>query len=102
MHDLVLHFADGRIEGSGVDVIGRFTFEGTYDEAGGVTLVKQYIGRHRVTYHGRYDGEGTIFGEWSIPPLWRGPFALRPEHFEVAADTAIITIAATPPTQVSE
>ena len=41
-------------------------------------MVKQYLGRHQVFYQGTYDGEGTIFGEWSIPPLWSGKFALSP------------------------
>jgi hypothetical protein len=25
-----------------------------------------------------HDGEGTIHGNWSIPPFWAGKFALRP------------------------
>ena len=66
MHDLTLYFAAGRIDGAGRDMIGRFTFSGSYDNEGHVTLTKQYVGRHSVLYHGTYDGEGTIFGRWSI------------------------------------
>jgi hypothetical protein len=95
MRDLVMRFAAGRVEGSGTDVIGRFTFRGEYDAAGTVTLLKQYLGRHQVLYRGRYDGEGTIFGEWSIGELWRGPFALSPEDFTVSADAPILTVGAT-------
>ena len=40
--------------------------------------MKQYLGRHQVFYQGTYDGEGTIFGEWRIPPSWAGKFALSP------------------------
>jgi hypothetical protein len=78
MGPLVLRFVDGRIEGEGRDVVGPFTFEGDYDERGTIRMVKQYLGRHRVLYQGTYDGEGTIFGRWSIPPLGSGAFALSP------------------------
>jgi hypothetical protein len=97
MRDLVLRFSAGRIEGQGVDLIGPFTFRGEYDQTGCVVLVKQYLRRHQVLYRGHYDGEGTIFGEWSIGELWRGPFALSPDGFEVSADAPILTIAAVPP-----
>jgi hypothetical protein len=100
MRNLVLRFAEGRVDGRGVDVIGPFTFQGQYDAAGSVTLLKQYVGRHSVVYRGRYDGEGTIYGEWSISGAWRGPFALSPEDVEVPADTPILTIAAEPPIAV--
>jgi hypothetical protein len=93
MFDLTLQFDGGSITGEGYDCIGAFTFAGEYDEQGSVYLVKQYIGRHKVAYNGRYDGEGTIFGHWSIGEFWSGPFALRPEKFAVA-DAPILTIAA--------
>jgi hypothetical protein len=97
MSNLVLRFTAGQVNGRGADIIGPFTLQGQYDDAGTVTLLKQYVGRHSVLYRGRYDGEGTIFGEWSIPGGWRGPFALSPEDFEVPADTPILTIATEPP-----
>jgi hypothetical protein len=78
MGPLVLRFENGRIDGEGRDVIGPFTFEGEYDDGGAIRMVKQYLGRHQVFYQGTYDGEGTIFGQWSIPPLWSGSFALSP------------------------
>jgi hypothetical protein len=78
MRGLVLRFAGGAVEGEGRDVVGRFTFRGRYDDQGHVSMVKQYVGRHQVHYEGRYDGEGTIFGQWSIGELWRGKFALSP------------------------
>jgi hypothetical protein len=95
MHPLTLRFAGGRVEGEGADVIGRFTFRGEYDASGAVTLVKKYVGRHSVLYHGRYDGEGTILGEWSIGVV-RGPFALSPERFTVPEDAPILTVGARP------
>lgn len=97
MHDLTLHFAAGRVTGRGVDVIGPFTFAGEYDDRGHVALVKHYLGRHQVLYLGRYDGEGTIHGEWSIGEGWRGPFALSPEGHAADADAPILTVSAAPP-----
>lgn len=93
MRELTLHFADGEIEGRGVDVVGRFTFRGKYNDAGAVTLFKQYR-HHAVRYAGNYDGEGTIFGEWTIGAFWRGKFALSPERFTAPLDMAITDIAA--------
>jgi hypothetical protein len=83
MRDLVLTFDGGTVQGLGRDVIGRFTFEGTYDDRGNIRMVKQYLGKHQVLYEGTYDGEGTIFGRWSIGPLVSGPFALSPARGRV-------------------
>jgi hypothetical protein len=89
MLELVLYFDAGTLEGSGKDIVGRFTFTGAYDGAGRVRMIKQYLGRHQVLYEGHYDGEGTIHGEWSIGPLWRGPFALTPERGWLSPDAPI-------------
>jgi hypothetical protein len=91
MGPLVLRFHNGRIDGEGRDIIGPFTFTGEYDESGAVRMVKQYHGgrTHRVFYQGIYDGEGTIFGEWRIPPLWRGSFALSPAVGKPPTDAPI-------------
>ena len=91
MRDLMLRFSAGEVEGQGVDMVGPFSFHGTYDSAGVVTLVKKYR-RHDVHYQGKYDGEGTVFGEWSISEIWRGPFALTPEGFTAPADTPIVEV----------
>ncbi len=89
MGPLVLRFHDGIIEGEGRDVIGPFTFEGEYDPQGAIRMVKQYLGRHQVLYQGTYDGEGTIFGQWQIPPFWSGSFALSPVVGKAPADAPI-------------
>ena len=101
MHDLTLHFEGGRIDGGGRDIVGAFTFEGEYDDQGVVVLRKHYLGKHTVDYVGRYDGEGTIHGRWSIGDIWWGPFALSPAPFS-AADEPILTIKAVPPELVRE
>jgi hypothetical protein len=95
MSDLVLQFGDGLIEGEGIDIVGRFQFAGNYADDGTVTLVKYYR-RHDVLYQGAYDGEGTIFGQWTIDEFWRGRFALTPERRAIAAGTEIQEIVPTP------
>lgn len=91
MGPLMLRFEDGRIDGEGLDIIGPFTFTGEYDAQGTVRMVKQYHGRrtHQVLYNGSYDGEGTIFGQWHIPPGWTGSFALSPVRGNAPADVPI-------------
>jgi hypothetical protein len=84
MTDLVLHFEDGVITGAGEDIVGKFTFSGSYDGQGNLVMVKQYVDKHKVHYRGRYDGEGTIHGTWEIPPFWTGAFALSAEPRNVA------------------
>jgi hypothetical protein len=68
MENLALAFDGRRIRGSGVDVVGRFTFDGLVDESGGVAMIKHYLGGHSVDYLGLYDGEGTLSGDWRIGP----------------------------------
>jgi len=79
MTPFTLRFAAGEVSGDGRDVIGRFTFAGAYDVATGeVVMMKQYVGRHRVLYKGKPDGEGSILGTWSIGDTWTGPFLMKP------------------------
>jgi hypothetical protein len=89
MRQLTLRFDGGRIDGDGVDVIGRFTFNGSYDDTGSVALIKQYAGLHQVLYRGAYDGEGSILGRWSIGEVWSGPFALAPIRGEAHGDVLV-------------
>lgn len=85
MTDLVLHFEDGVITGAGEDIVGPFSFSGSYDGRGHLVMVKRYANRsHVVHYEGRYDGEGTIHGTWRIEPLWHGTFALSAAPANVA------------------
>jgi len=94
MSPLELRFANGRVEGEGEDCVGPFTFSGSYHEDGTVTLIKQYVGRHQVLYRGQHDGEGTIFGRWSLGlgelDEWSsGAFALTPEQRRAMPDAPI-------------
>jgi hypothetical protein len=92
MEQFVLRFDGGAISGWGRDIIGAFVFKGTYDEQGQVQMLKQYLGKHQVLYEGTYDGEGTLAGTWSIPPLWAGPFAISPVVGRPAADEPILVL----------
>ncbi len=92
MVDFQLRFADGAVTGEGRDMVGEFMIHGNYDDRGSIELVKQYVGKHRVFYVGRHDGEGTILGRWSIPPFWEGTFALRPVRSRADPDAPIQVI----------
>ncbi len=96
MHDLELHFHLSDVEGHGHDIVGPFVIRGRYDDSGCVAFQKQYVGQHSVTYRGQYDGEGTIFGEWTIHDIHSGTFALRREKFTVSADAPILDIGVQP------
>lgn len=76
MHDVVLAIREGVVAGQGRDCVGRFTFQGTWDSQGVVSMMKQYVRKHQVLYQGQYDGEGTIFGHWSIALFDSGEFML--------------------------
>lgn len=89
MAEFALAFAAGEVTGGGRDMIGRFTVRGRYGAGGDVRFVKQYVGKHTVYYEGLHDGEGTILGVWSIPPIWTGPFALRPVAAKADPDAPI-------------
>ncbi|MEZ6063191.1 MAG: hypothetical protein R3C19_22830 [Planctomycetaceae bacterium] len=65
MQNLRLQFDGNSVQGQGCDVVGAFTLRGTVDGAV-VTLTKQYIGAHAVSYIGTFDGEGTYRGRWAI------------------------------------
>lgn len=93
MSTLTLRFGGGAVGGEGVDMVAPFTFDGEYDEATGeVRMVKRYVGRHRVLYVGRPDGEGCIQGTWTIGPLCSGSFRLRPVLPRPAPDEPIAEI----------
>jgi hypothetical protein len=90
MSPLTLHFAAGVVRGDGRDVVGAFTFRGTYHTTTGeIRMVKQYFGKHSVLYIGRPDGEGSIHGTWSIAPFSSGPFILRPAIGKATGDEPI-------------
>jgi len=86
---LDLLFSGGILAGDGVDDIGSFLINGSYDQSGGCRWIKTYIGSHDVTYSGARDGNG-IAGTWQLQ-FGRGTFRIWPgRHTEgVAADESI-------------
>jgi hypothetical protein len=67
MDDLQLA-VDGRcLDGVGTDIIGPFTLQGLISDDGRVSILKDYVGRHSVRYEGQHDGEGRMWGVWSLP-----------------------------------
>ncbi|MGA4645087.1 hypothetical protein [Limisphaera sp. 4302-co] len=78
--DLELTFRDGRIEGTGVDDVGRFVIRGRYDrDALECWWTKTYVGGHDVFYRGFREGRG-IWGTWEITALDRGGFHIWPRE----------------------
>jgi len=67
MSNLIVEFDNGQLEGSGDDIVGRFTLTG---QVQGDTIVmrKQYCGQHAIDYHGTSVGEGLYHGDW----IWSG------------------------------
>lgn len=90
--DKHLSWAGGRLTGTGTDRVGAYTIDGTYDPATGkCEWVKQYVGRHAVTYRGMNDGRG-IWGVWEIRVLGglyqdRGGFHIWPKGTDVSEES---------------
>jgi len=82
MRDLWLRFAQGRVNGGGVDCVGEFRFDGRYDlKTGRVMLIKQYLGAHTVQYDGRNENDGQwIWGVWRMREIGQsGGFHMWPK-----------------------
>ena len=70
--DLNLTFASGRLDGHGVDNVGRFTIQGSYDAKSlECAWRKTYLGAHAVSYRGFREGKG-IWGTWEITQFVSG------------------------------
>ncbi len=71
MSDLQLSFADGKVTGTGLDIVGPFRLDGFLEESR-IALLKQYIGKHQIQYYGESIGEGAYSGNWSCYGLVGG------------------------------
>jgi hypothetical protein len=89
---LELTAAEGQLRATGHDLVGPYTMDGSYDLATGrCEWIKQYVGKHRVTYRGINDGHG-IWGVWEIRLLAglyldRGGFHIWPEGSDVSEES---------------
>lgn len=64
--DLLLTFSQGNMTGTGRDWVGPFTIDGAYQTGDGLCVwVKQYTGKHAVSYRGFNEGKG-IWGVWEV------------------------------------
>jgi len=66
--ELSLTFIEGRVTGSGRDIVGKFVFDGTYELASGkCEMIKTYLGKHKVQYAGVNEGDGMwLWGVWHL------------------------------------
>lgn len=63
---LWLKCTDGYIVGDGMDPVGPFEMNGTYDpDTGQVVLVKHYHDAHTLDYRGTAQPDGHLRGRWS-------------------------------------
>ena len=87
MH-LYLAFESGVIKGEGTDYVGPWTLQGSYelssdDSTAECRWIKSYVGRHDVSYEGKYGSDG-IKGKWDIRDFHRGDFHIWPStHTEL-------------------
>ena len=79
MRDLRLTFSNGNLSASGSDIVGQFEFSGSLFE-GEIYLLKQYLGKHRIEYHGVSLGEGLYAGDWSSFGYPGGRWLIRIER----------------------
>ena len=87
---LDLLFSQGILAGDGLDDVGSFLINGSYDrESGACRWIKTYIGAHDVTYSGARDGNG-IAGTWQLG-RGRGTFRIWPgqQDESVGADESV-------------
>jgi hypothetical protein len=74
---LALSFGNGRITGTGSNLIGAFRLDGDYAADGAVRFVKTYAWHH-VDYKGKWDDQ-MISGTWKIKYEGSGAFEIWPE-----------------------
>ncbi|MFO1054769.1 MAG: hypothetical protein U1F36_21305 [Planctomycetota bacterium] len=75
--DLALSFRCGVLEGEGIDTVGRFKIDGSYDvETREVSWNKAYFGAYSVAYRGFRETSG-IWGVWESQ-THRGGFHVWP------------------------
>ena len=82
MH-LTLNFAQGTIQGAGIDSSGQFVIEGIYDDMNfRVNWAKRYVDKRSVEYEGTYR-DGEITGSWSLTQNHQGRVASTNGDFRV-------------------
>ena len=75
---LRIQFLNGRMDGSGSDDVGAFSWVGVYDLSSMRCNSLKIYATHRVIYNGYIDENG-IWGNWEIPPFDKGGFHIWPK-----------------------
>ncbi|MEZ4699733.1 MAG: hypothetical protein R2834_05345 [Rhodothermales bacterium] len=75
MDGLIVSIENDHIEGSGSDMVGLFVLTGSLSENRHVVIDKQYLGKHRVSYSGQYDGVQRLWGRWRLAGM-EGPWEI--------------------------
>ena len=96
---LGLTFEGGRVGGTGSDRVGSFIVTGSYDDAGAVTFLKQYVGGHAVDYRGLPSGRG-IAGSWTIARYGTDLFRIWPRDGEGEDDELVEAVPAEAPAEL--
>lgn len=110
MH-LYMSFTDGKIKGEGTDYVGPWVANGEYDLSSGIcSWVKQYLGKHTVTYSGLISDKG-IAGQWQISfisgefHIWPKGMTMFDEHYlteDLTAPVPSIELGTVPTEEVAE
>src|SRR5262245_50469750 len=107
--EITLTFVAGRLQGTGRDRVGEFTFAGTYELTTGKCLwSKKYKDAHTVLYRGFNEGKG-IWGTWELREISvsTGGFHIWPEGMSDPtqpriAEEADVPVESVPPERVPE
>ena len=78
MMSFALTFKNGKVSGSGIDNVSRFSWRGNYDTEKLRCWMQKRYPSHTVSYDGYVDQKG-IWGIWEIPPYSRGGFHIWPK-----------------------
>lgn len=75
MEALRIYLGEGKINGSGIDYVGTFTFSGVVSDENHVRMTKVYLGKHSVEYIGQYNGSNRLQGVWKLMGM-QGPWEI--------------------------
>ncbi len=75
--DMWMKFTAAGIDGSGMDDVGFFTWQGTYQLESMTCSIMKFYSSHQVDYRGHIDENG-IWGQWTLGPI-QGGFHLWPK-----------------------
>jgi len=56
----------GKIWGHGSDIVGEFNIEGNVYPDRRISFMKQYKGKHQVSYDGKMDKDNNVIGNWEL------------------------------------